>query len=90
MRKLLVTTEALLSTENFTQNKYEYFALEILEEKAICLRRQQMKIIGVPGDFYSEEKSELKTGNPKITIEMFLSSFIDTFNFELLKKKNFL
>ena len=46
-----------------------------------------MKTTGVPGVFYSEESSELKTGNIKITMEMFLSSVVDTLNFELLKER---
>ena len=69
------------------KNKYEDFALEILEEKAISLCGQQVKTTGVPGVFYSEESSELKTGNLKITMEMFLSSVVDTLNFELLKER---
>ena len=69
------------------KNKYEDFALEILEEKAISLCGQQVKTTGVPGVFYSEEKSELKTGNLKITMEMFLSSVVDTLNFEILKER---
>ena len=69
------------------RNKYEDFALEILEEKAISLCRQQVKTTGVPGVFYSEASSELKTGNLKITMEIFLSSVVDTLNFELLKER---
>ena len=69
------------------KNKYEDFALEILEEEAISLCGQQVKTTGVPGVFYSEESSELKTGNLKITMEMFLSSVVDTLNFELLKER---
>ena len=46
-----------------------------------------MKTTGVPGVFYSEESPELKTGNLKITMEMFLSSVVDTLNFELLKER---
>ena len=71
------------------KNKYEDFALEILEEKGTSLCGQQVKTIGVPGVLYSEESSELKTGNLKITIEMFLSSVFDTFNFKFLKEREF-
>ena len=46
-----------------------------------------MKTTGVLGVFYLEESSELKTGNLKITMEMFLSSDVDTLNFELLKER---
>ena len=46
-----------------------------------------MKTTKVPGVFYCEESLELKTCNLKITIEMFLSSFIDTFNYKLLKER---
>ena len=60
---------------------------EILEEKAISVRGQQVKTIGVPGVFYSEESSEQKTVNIKITIEMLLSSVIDTFKFKHLKER---
>ena len=63
------------------------FASDILEEKAISLCGQQVKTTGVPGVFYSKESSELKTGNLKITMEMFPSSVVDTLNFELLKEK---
>ena len=31
--------------------------------------------------------SELKTGNLKLNVEMFLSSIVDTFNVELLKER---
>ena len=71
------------------KNKYEDFALEILEEKAISLCGQQVKTTGVPGVFYSDESSELKTGNLKITMEMFLSRVVETLNFELLKEREF-
>ena len=67
----------LLSAEKFYTKTN--FALKILEEKAISLCGQQVKTTGVPGVFYSEESSELKTGNLKITMEMFLSSVVDTF-----------
>ena len=40
------------------KKKYEDFVFEILEEKAISLCGQQVKITGVSGDFYSEEFSE--------------------------------
>ena len=73
----------------FIRNKYEDFALEILEEKAISLCGQQVKTTGGPGVFYSEESSELKTGNLKITMEMFHSSVVDTLKFELLKEREF-
>ena len=46
-----------------------------------------MKTTGVPAVFFSEESSELKTGNLKITMEMFLSSVTDTFNCELFKER---
>ena len=72
------------------KNKYEDFALKILEEKTISLCGQQVKTTGVPGVFCSEERSELKTGNLKITMEMFLSSVNDILNFELLKEREFL
>ena len=88
--KFLVTTRPLLSAEKILhKNKYEDFALQILVEKAISLCGQQVKTTGVPGVFYSEESSELKTGNLKITMEMFLSSVVDTLNFELLKEREF-
>ena len=74
-----------ISGQILHKNKYEDFALEILEEKAI-LCGQQVKVTGVPGDFYSEKNSELTTVNLKITMEMFLSSIIDSFN---LKKGNY-
>ena len=48
-----------------------------------------MKTTGIPGVFYSEGSSELKTGNLKITMEMFLSSVVDTLNFKLLKERIF-
>ena len=35
--------------------------------------------------FVTEEVSELKTVNIKLTMEMFPSSVFETFNFELLK-----
>ena len=51
--KILVTTRRHLSAEKcLHKNKYEDFALEILEEKAI-LCGQQEKVTGVPGVFYS-------------------------------------
>ena len=76
-----------ISAKILHKNKYEDFELQILDEKAISFCGQQFKIIRVPGLFYSEESSELKTNNLKTTMEIFLSSFIDTFNFELLKEK---
>ena len=69
--------------------KYEDFALKILEEKTIKLCGQRVKPTGVPIVFYSEENLELKTGKHKITMEMFLSSVVDTLNFELLKEREF-
>ena len=63
------------------------FALEISEEKAISLCGQQVKTTAVPGVFYLEESSELKTGKLKITMDMFPSSVVDTLNFELLKER---
>ena len=88
LQKFLVTTSILLSAKKvYKKNKYEDFALEILEEKVISLRGQQVKPIGVPGVFYSEESSELKTGKLKATMEMFLSSVVDTLNFEFLREK---
>ena len=80
---------ASISGKILHKNKYEDFVLEILEEKAISLCGQQVKITGVPGVFYSEESSELKTGNLKITMEMFLSSVVDILIFELLKEREF-
>ena len=77
----------IISGNILHKNKYEDFALEILEEKAISLCGQQVKTTGVPGVFYSDERSELKNGNLKITMEMFLSSIVDTLNFELLKER---
>ena len=71
----------------FYKNKYEYFALESVEQKAISLCGQQVKPTGVLGVFYSEEISEPKTGKLKITMEIFLSSVVDNLNFELLKKR---
>ena len=58
--------------KNFFHNKWEGFALEILEEKTICWCEQQVKITEIPSVFYSysEESSELKTGNPELTMEM--------------------
>ena len=69
------------------KNNYEDFALEILKEKTISLCGQQVKTTGVPGVFYSEECSELKNGNLKITMEMFLSSVVDTLKFEILNER---
>ena len=43
---------------------------------------------GFPVLFYSEENIEPKTGNLKITADIFLSSVIDTFSFELLKARD--
>ena len=68
------------------KNKYEDFALEILEEKTI-LCGQQVKVTGVSGAFYSEKSSELTTVNLKVTWEMFLSSIIDSFNFEIFEER---
>ena len=65
-----------ISEKILHKNKYEDFALEILEEKAISLFGQQVKTTGVPGVFYSKESSELKTGNLKITMEMFLQALL--------------
>ena len=48
-----------------------------------------MKTTGVPGVFNSEESSELKTSNLKINVKMILSRVVDTFNFELLKEREF-
>ena len=70
------------------KNKYEDFTLEILEEKAI-LCGQQVKVTGVSGVFYSEKSSELTTVNLKMTMEMFLSSIIDNFNFEIFEERDF-
>ena len=78
-----------ISEKILHKNKYEDFALEILEEKAISLCGQQVKTTGVPGVFYSEESSELKTGNLKITMEMFLSSVVNSLNIEFLKEREF-
>ena len=54
-----------ISGKMLYKNKYEDFALKILEEKAISLCGKQVKTIGIPDVFYSEESSELKTGNLK-------------------------
>ena len=70
--KITFISGKILLTKN-----YNGFALQILEEKKP----------GVPGVFCSEESSELRTGNLKITMEMFLSSVSDTFNFEFLKER---
>ena len=78
-----------ISGKILQKNKYEDFALGILEEKAIRVCGQQVKTTGVLGAFYSEESSELKTGNLKINMEMFLSSVVDTLKFELLKEREF-
>ena len=48
-----------------------------------------MKPTGVQGVFYSEDSPDLKTVEFKITMEMFLSSVVDTLNFELPKERNF-
>ena len=40
--------------------------------------------------FFSDDSSDLKTGKFKITMEIFLSSVVDTLNFELPKERNFL
>ena len=76
-----------ISGKILQKNKYEDFALEILEEKAIILCGQQVQPTGVPGVFSSDENSEVKTGKLKKTMEMFLSSVVDTSNFELLKER---
>ena len=62
----------------------------MLEEKEISLCGQQVKPTRVPGVFHSEESSEVKTGKLKVTIELFLSSVVDTINFEFLKERIFL
>ena len=82
-----LVTRPLLSAEKFYIKKYGDFALEILEEKAISLCGQQVKITRAPEVYYSEESSELKTGNLKITMEMFPSCVVDTFNFNILKER---
>ena len=71
------------------KSKYEEIASENLEKKAISLLGQQVKINGIPDVFYPEENSELKTSNLKVTKELFLSSVIDTFEFKLLKEREF-
>ena len=58
-----------------------------MEEKAISLCGQRVKPTGVPGVFYYEESSKLNTCKLKVTMEMFLSSVVDTLNFELLKER---
>ena len=83
MQKFLVTTSQFISRKTLHNDKYENFALEILEEKAISLCGQQVKLTGVSGVCYSKKNSEL---NLKIIIEMFLSRVIDTFNFQHLKE----
>ena len=77
-----------ISGKNLHKNKYEDFALEILEEKA-TLCAQQVKVTGVPGVFYSEKSSELTTVNLKITMGVFLSSIIHSFNFEIFEVRDF-
>ena len=57
------------------------------DHKAISLCGQQVTTTGVLGVISSEEISELKTDNLKMTMEIFLSGVVDTFNFELLKEK---
>ena len=84
----MVAARPILSAENFLHKiKYEDFELEILDEESISLCGQQVKTTGVPGVSYSEESSELKTDSLKISLEMFLSGVVDTFNFELLKER---
>ena len=78
-----------ISGKTSHKNKYEDFELSFLEEKAISLCGQQVQITGVHDVFHSEESLELKIRNLKITVELFLSSVIDTLNFELLKEKIF-
>ena len=46
-----------------------------------------MKKTGNPGVFYSEESSELKTGNHKKTVELFLPRVIDILIFKLPKER---
>ena len=88
LEKFLVTTRPIISAEKFLHKiKYEDFALEFSKEKSISLCRQQVKTTGVPGVFYFEERSELKTDNLTISMEMFFSGVVDTINFELLKKR---
>ena len=88
LKKFLVTTRPILSAEKILHKiKYEDFALELSEEKSISLCRQQVETTGVPGVFYSEESSKLKTDNLKISMEMFFSGVVDTFKFELLKER---
>ena len=88
LKKFLLTTRPILSAEKFLDKiKYKGFALEFSEEKSISLCRQQVETTRVPGVFYSEESSELKTDNLKISMEMFFPGVVDTFNFELLKER---
>ena len=77
---------SFISRKILHKNKYEDFALQNLEEKAISLCGQQVKTTGVPGVFSSEEISELKTDNLKIIMEIFLSGVVDTFNSELQRE----
>ena len=83
-----VNKTTFISGKILHKNKYEDFALEILEEKAI-LFGQHVKVTGVPGIFYSKKFSELTTVNLKINIETFLSSIIDSFNFEIFEEREF-
>ena len=72
LKKFLVTTRPILSAEKFLDKiKYKDIALEFSEGKSISLCRQQVETNRVPGVFYSEESSELKTDNLKISMEMF-------------------
>ena len=66
------------------KNKIEDFLLEIPEEKQF-LHGQQVRVIESPGFSYSKKKFELATVNFKVIKEMFLSSVIVNFNFELQK-----
>ena len=83
-----INLTTFISGKILHKNKYKDFALKILEEKVI-LRGQQVKVTGVPGVFSSKKSSELTTVNLKITIEMFLSSIIHSFNFEIFEEREF-
>ena len=48
----------------------------MLKEDEIILCGHQVKITRVPDVFYSQKRSELRTGNFKITMEMFFQALL--------------
>ena len=58
LKKFGYKKTTFISGKILHKNKYEDFALEILEEKPIILCGQQVKTTGVPGVFYSEKKKQ--------------------------------